>query len=371
MAGRRQHGEGSVYQRKSDGRWIASVHLGWQDGKRQRRVFTGATPEAAMAKRTRWLDQRRAGFSLPKGRQPTVSEWCAHWLVNVAEPRVEPTTYHGSYRAKVEMHVIPFFSKTPLNELTEEDVEAWHRHLGKRLSAASIVQCHRILSSAIKTAVIRGRIPRNPVSNVPPPRVTHEAAVPTAEETSRILERCRTWPNGCRWILAVSTGIRQGEALALRWSDVQLTEPASITISRSAARVQRQLTYKQPKSRQSRRTVQIGEATVAALKRWRKEQVTNISNDLVFTDKRGQPVHPRADYSDWHALLNDLSIRHYPVHSLRHLTATLLLEAGQDTKIVQTILGHATPHFTAAQYQHVRPRMHAAAADAMDEIIRS
>src|SRR5580700_6504411 len=232
MAGRRQAGEGSLYRRASDGRWIATVHLGWQDGQRQRRVSTGATPDAAMAKRARWLDQRRAGFVLPKGRQPTVSEWAEHWLVNVAQPRVQPTTYHGSYEAKVRMHVIPFFSKTPLNELREEDIESWHQHLGKKLSAASIVQCHRILSSAIKVAVIRGRIARNPVSNVPPPRIEHEAAVPTAEESALILERCKTWPNGARWVLAVATGARQGEMLALRWSDVSLTEPATITISR-------------------------------------------------------------------------------------------------------------------------------------------
>lgn len=162
MAGRRQHNEGSLYQRSEDSRWIATVNLGWQDGKRQRRVFTSATPDAAMEKRNKWLDQKRAGFALPKGRPPTVSEWAQHWLINVAEPRVAPTTFHGSYESKVRDHVIPFFSKTALPELTEEDIEAWHRHLGKKLSAASITQCHRILSSAIKTAVIRGRDPAQP-----------------------------------------------------------------------------------------------------------------------------------------------------------------------------------------------------------------
>jgi integrase len=364
---RRQAGEGSLYQRSSDGRWIASVHLGWKDGKRERRVFTGATPDAAMDKRTRWLDQRRAGFTLPKGRVATVSEWCEHWAVNVAQPRVEATTFHGSYEGKIRDHIVPFFSKTPLNELTEEDIEAWHRHLGKKLSAASIVQCHRILSSAVKSAVIRGRIPRNPVSNVPPPRITHEAAVPTAEEIALILERCRTWPNGCRWILAVATGARQGECLALRWSDVKLTEPASITISRSAARVKGELTYKQPKSRQSRRTIQIGAATVAALKEHRKNQVASIDG-LVFT-YQGTPVHQRRDWQDFQDLLAELKLPKYPVHSLRHAAATLWLEAGQDVRVVQTVLGHATPAFTQSQYQHVRPVLHQRAADVMDAII--
>jgi integrase len=367
MARRRQAGEGSLYQRKSDGRWIATVHLGWQHGKRQRRVFTAATPAAAMKKRQDWLDKRKDGFTLPKGRPPTVAEWAEHWAVNVAKPRVEATTFHGSYEGKIRDHVIPFFSRIPLNELTEEDIESWHQHLGKKLSAASIVQCHRILSSAVKTAVIRGRIPRNPVSNVPPPQINHEARVPTAEEIALILERCRTWPNGCRWILAVATGARQGECLALRWSDMKLTEPASVTISRSAARVKGELVYKPPKSRQSRRTIQIGPATVAALKEHRKQQVASIDG-LVFT-YNGGPVHQRRDWQDFQDLLADLKLPKYPVHSLRHAAATLLLEAGQDVRVVQAVMGHATPAFTQSQYQHVRPVLHQRAADAMDAII--
>jgi len=377
-ATRRQQGEGSLFQRKRDGYWIAVADLGQHAGKRDRREFTGRTPEIAMEARAKFLEKRRAGFTLPKGRQITVAEWCEHWLINVAEPRVAPTTFYGSYDSKVRMHVIPFFSKTLLVQLDEEDIEAWHRHLRKSLSPASITQCHRILSSAIKTAVVRGRIARNPVANVHPPRSDHEAAVPTAEETARVLERCRTWENGCRWLLAIATGARQGEMLALRWSDVKLTEPASVTISRSAARVKGELTYKKPKSRQSRRTVQIGPSAVAALKAHRKAQMDRQmaagrweESDLVFTlPHNGKPVYPRWDYGNWHALLDDLGIRHYPVHSLRHATATLLLEEGQDAKVVQAVLGHATAAFTQQKYQHVRPVLHQAAADAMDRIIR-
>jgi len=371
MAARRQHGEGSLYQRKDDGRWIASVNLGNDArGKRQRRVFTATTPEAARLKREAFLDRRRDGFTMPKGRPPTVAEWCRHWLVKIAKPQVEATTWERSYRPYVELHIIPFFAAMPLPELAEEDIEAFHARLqGRGLSAATIAQVHRIMSRAMKVAVARGRIARNPCSFVSPPQVVREEPrTPSAEETAAILAACAQWHNGARWVLAITTGIRQGEALALRWSDTDLASvPASVTIRRSAARVKGELSYKAPKSRKSRRTIAIGPATVAALRKHRGAQVASIGG-LVFTDAHGRPVHPRADYGDWHALLDSLGIPRYRVHALRHGAATRLLEAGVDVRTVQEIMGHATPGFTQATYQHVTPALHQAAADAMDRL---
>ena len=332
-------------------------------------MFTAATPDAARAKRDTFLDRRRDGFTMPKGGPPTVAEWMLHWLHNIAKQKVAPTTWEGSYRSKVELHIAPYFERVPLPDLDEEMLEAFHRHLEASLSAASITQVHRIMSRAVKVAVARGRIQRNPCSNVTPPPIDRdEPEPPTAEETGRIIGRCQSWPNGARWILAISTGIRQGEALALEWRDVRLAAPASVTIRQSAARVRGERIVKAPKSRKSRRTIQIGPATVAALKAYRDARP--VAGMLVFTDDRGQPVHPRADWADWQALLADLGIRHYRVHDLRHGTATQLLEDGHDVRVVQEVMGHATPGFTQSAYQHVRPVLHQAAADTMDKIVR-
>jgi len=374
MARRRQHGEGSLYQRSSDGRWIATVHVGWKDGKRQRRVFTGMTPAAAAAKRDDWLAKRRDGFVMPKGRPPTVAEWMRHWLHVIAKGKVQATTWEGSYRSKVELHIAPYFARVPLPELDEEQIEAFHAHLqGQDLSAASIMQIHRIMSRALKVAVARGRIARNPCPNVTPPAVDRdEPQPPTAAEIARIVKRCETWPNGTRWLLAIATGIRQGEALALEWGDVDLghaERPATISIRRSAAMVRGERIVKAPKSRKSLRTIQVGPAMADALMEHSRKH-PGLPRGLVFTRPDGRPVHPRADYGDWHALLDDLKIRHYRVHDLRHGTATQLLEAGMDVRVVQEILGHATPGFTQSAYQHVRPVLHKAAADAMEAVLR-
>lgn len=368
MAKRRQAHEGSLYQRSSDGRWIATVHTGWKDGKRQRRVFTGMTPAIAMAKRETWLDRRRDGFVMPRGRPPTVAEWMGYWLHSIAKDKVQPTTWEG-YRSYVERRVIPYFDRVPLPELDEEMIEAFHRDLSRDLAPATIVQIHRIMARALKIAVVRGRIPRNVCTNVTPPTIDREEPEPpSADEVARIVARCQTWPNGARWLLAIATGIRQGEALALERPDVKLTKPASITIRQSAAQIRGERIVKVPKSRKSRRTIQIGAATASALKAYMDSRP--VPSRIVFCDDAGQPVHPRADYTDWHRLLDDLGIRHYRVHDLRHGTATSLLEDGHDIRVVQEIMGHATPGFTQSVYQHVRPKLHAAAADSMDRIVR-
>lgn len=377
MATRRQRGEGSLYKR-GDGLWVAVANDGWRDGRRQRRQFTSRDYESALEKRRRFLEARGAGFTMPKGRQPYVGEWMLHWLHNVAKARVEPTTWHGSYRQKVEELIVPYFERTPLPELDEEMIEAWHRHLerkisartGRPLSASTIGQAHRILSTALKVAVVRGKMPRNPCSNVTPPRVARaEPQPPTQDEARKILARCETWPNGARWVLALTTGIRQGEALALDWQHVRLGEPPTISIAMSAARVQGQRIVKPPKSAKSRRWILLPAMTAAALRAHKAAAVRSIDG-LVFLGKRGGPVHPRADYADWHKLLDDLGLPHYRVHDCRHAAATYLLEAGEDIRVVQEIMGHATPAFTQAAYQHVRPVLHQRAADSMDRYLR-
>ncbi|HEX7992619.1 MAG TPA: site-specific integrase [Streptosporangiaceae bacterium] len=386
MPGRRQQGEGSLYQRNRDGRWVAVADLGWTtitgpDGKpvrkRDRRTFTGPDPETAIDKRSAFLDRRRDGFTIPKGRQPYVSEWMRHWLENIAKPKVQPTTFEGSYRQKVNELICPYFEQVPLPDLDEEKVEAWHRQLearvskrtGKPLSASTIGQAHRIMSAALKVAVIRGRIPRNPCSNVTPPSVPELDLDPPSEaEVNAILDRCESWPNGARWVLAITTGLRQGEALALEWRDVRLKPPASVTVRRSAAMVRGQgRVVKSPKSKSSRRTVPLPARAIRALTALQERQPA-LPTAPVFTVPSGKPVYPAADWGDWCALLDDLKLPHYRVHDLRHGYATMLLEAGQDPRVVQDLLSHSSG-VLLKRYQHVRPVLHQRAADAIDAVL--
>jgi integrase len=392
VSGRRQQGEGSVYHRKDRGQWVAVADLGYRGGRRDRREFTGPTAKAAMDKRQRFLDRRRDGFTLPRGRPPTVADWLLHWLHGPARREVEATTWHKSYRQKIEELTAPYFEHVPLAELDEEMIEDWHAELearvsertGRPLSASTIGQCHRIMSRALKLAVARKRIGRNPAANVSPPSARREAPqLPPREDVKAVLARCETWPGGATWTLAITTGIRQGERLALEWKrDIHVRPPAHLEVHKSAALIPggtddgpvhvgrkrtTQRIVKDPKSAESRRSVPLGALAVAALIRHRKTQITNIANDLVFTDALGRPVHPRRDWQDWQDLLADLGLPGYKVHACRHVYATTLMEEGVDPRVVQAMMGWSTAEM-AKVYKHVRPLVHRQVAEVIDRV---
>lgn len=242
MAGRRQQGEGSVYHRKDRGQWVAVADLGWKNGKRDRREFTGPTVDEALRKRREFFDQRaQTGFTPPKGRQPYVSEWIRHWLYNIAQPRISATTFEKSYRQKAEELIIPFFERIVLPELDDEDIRAWHAHLlrtrsphtGRPVSASTIRTAHRILSAALNDALRTRprRIGWNPAASVPPPPTNREEPMPPDEnEVHAILRVCEDWRSGARWASAMSTGMRQGESLGLLWPNVDLADADNASI---------------------------------------------------------------------------------------------------------------------------------------------
>lgn len=368
MPGRRQHGEGSVYHRKARGQWVAVADLGWKGGARDRREFTGPTPEKALEKRALFLDRKRDGFVLPRGRQPTVAEWVLHWVHHTARAQVDPNTWYRSYRQKCEDYIAPYFERVPLAGLSAEDIEDWHAALAERparnggtISASTITTAHRIFSSCLKEAVRRKRLAFNPCSIVPPPRADRQPPEPpSAGEVDAVLAACAAWPNGARWVLAVCTGLRQGEALGLRWRDVRLADPASVTVRQSAARIAGETVMKAPKSAKSRRTVPLPAAAAAALKAHRAAGAADIGG-LVFAG-RGS----RADWQDWQDLLASLGLPHYRVHDLRHGYATELLEQGEDPRVVQDLMGWSTAAM-AEIYQHVRPVMHARVVSSLDK----
>lgn len=382
MPGRRQHGEGSLYERGRrggrGGQWVAVADLGYRGTVRDRREFTGATPAVALEKRDLFLARRRDGFTLPKGRQPTVSEWVEHWLWNIAKPKVDANTFYRSYRQKCEDYIIPFFERVKLAELAEEDIEAWHQELSARplqrgngtLSASTVETAHRIFSACLNVAVARRRLPHNPCSFVPPPSADRpEPEPPSAEEVQLVLAACKDRPGGARWILAICTGLRQGEALGLRWGTVKLTAPASIRIRKSLARIDGEYVDKDPKSKKSRRTVPLPKVAVEALKAYRDAQAaTPLGTARVFTDPAGRPVNSRADWQEWTDLLEELGLQHYRVHDLRHGYATMLLEQGADPRVVQDLMGWSTAAM-AQIYQHVRPVMHARVVSMLDEAL--
>ncbi|MFC9085291.1 tyrosine-type recombinase/integrase [Nocardiopsis dassonvillei] len=489
---------------------MARVELGYRNGKRQRQAFYGATPEEALEKKKAWLAQKDAGFTPPKGRAPWVAEWVEHWLLHIAQARVDESTFLGTYSSKVRRHIIPYFSRVRLTneDLHEELIEQFHTHLRdeKGLAPATIVQVHRILSMACKAAVIRGRLIRNPCINVSPPKIRREeVVVPDREEVSDILTMVAGQRMAARWLWALAAGPRQGETLGLMWHCLDLDDaedaqvsidwelvrlpwrhgcedshacgakhhrlpcpagctkhqhkractqdcanprhrckrpcPADCTVhqheddckhncSRRAhvcptfctasctgharacpAREGGGLVLKRPKTAKSQRTYRIPPLLAKAFLRHRKEQKAEreaLGEDwvgwahephtdecpkgcrahcdrdtkrrervcpechrptkpdaLVFTQPSGRPINAREDWQEWKDILASLDLDDWRVHDMRHRAATALLEAGEDVRVVQAILGHADPAFTQRTYQHVTDRLQRRAANKM------
>jgi integrase len=381
MPGRRQHGEGSIYERPARGgraaEWIAVADLGRKGGKRDRREFGAPTMEAAKEKRDKFLAARREGFTLPRGRKPYVSEWLLHWVNTTAKRRTSPTSW-PTYRQKITAHSVPFFEGIYLHEVDEEDVEAWHGWLdertsprtGRLLSPSTIKDIHVITSMAIGTAVVRKRLPHNPFANVSPPHADEpDIEPPTVAETLQILDRCRSWPRGARWITGITTGLRQGEVLALEWPNVRLSKPAHLKVEWSVARPGGEFIRKRPKSQTSRRQVPLPRIAVRALEAHRAAiPVRQLHGGLVFPGAGGGYMHASTDRYDWDALLDDIGMPHYRVHDARHAYATMLLEQGVDPRVVQAMLGHSSLAMLK-RYQHVRQVMHQRAADAIDDAL--
>ncbi|MEU9887912.1 site-specific integrase [Sphaerisporangium sp. NPDC051011] len=222
---RRQHGEGSIYQR-ADGRWTTEIHLGWRNGKPLRKYLYGKDPDEVLEKRQQFEADRAEGYIPEPGRAPTVEAWIDKWLNDIA--KVEPKTKAG-YKSKIKNHIRPVLGHIRLDELTEEPIEAMYADMRRGgYAESSILMTHRILSRALKIAVQRRhttKLKRNPCDNIEMHRPTRpDILPPEVPEAAQILTAARTRRNRARWPVALSLGLRQGEGLGMLWPLINVTD---------------------------------------------------------------------------------------------------------------------------------------------------
>src|SRR5262245_39027011 len=206
-------------------RWHGRVTMGVRDdGKADRRHVRGGTrPE--VARKVRALEQARAsGNAQPVGQRWTVAGWLAHWIENIAVPPHIGENTHAGYRVDVGRHLIPGIGAHRLEKLAPEHVERLYAKLQRSgLSAGGVHHVHRTLRAALNEAVKRSHLARNPVLLAKAPRPTEKEVEPYGiDEIQRLLRVASARRNSARWALALALGLRQGEALGLRWEDVDL-----------------------------------------------------------------------------------------------------------------------------------------------------
>jgi len=289
---------------------------------------------------------------------------------------LRPSTWAG-YSNKLELHVIPRLGHVPLRRLRVEHVQALYSGLlaeGRAdgmggLDPKSVLEVHVIVRKALADATRRGLVVRNVADAAEAPkrrRPKRQVRSWTAEQLRAFLDAARGHRLFPAFWLAATTGMRRSELLALRWEDLDV-DAASLSVHRALVSVRYELHESHGKTSSARRSIDLDQDTIAILTAWRKELADELArpllpDDYLFPTTTGTPTHPDSLSGAFNRLIASADVPRVRLHDLRHTHATLLLKEGVPIKVVSERLGHATPGFTMATYQHVLPGMQAEAA---------
>ena len=370
---RRGHGEGSIYKRE-DGRWTAQITV----GPGQRRYMYGKTRHEVQEQLTAALRNQDLGM-LATGPNQTVGQYLERWLKDVAKPGVRPRTFIR-YQQLIMSHAIPLLGRRPLPKLMPQDLQTLYAaKTNEGLAPRTVGHIHRVLHRALGDAVRWGLVPRNVCDAVAPPRVVKkEMRSLTIEESRKLLAAAGEDPLEALYYLALTSGMRQGELLGLKWQDIDWVS-GKLQVKRSIARVTGQgFVEMEPKSAKSRRSLTLAVIAVGALKRHRARQFEARllvgsewnDRDFVFCNALGRPLEPQNILRrSFVPLLEKAGLPRVRFHDLRHTAASLLLALGENPKIVQEILGHSQISLTLDTYSHVLPTLQAEAIQRLNALL--
>jgi len=369
---KKANGEGSIYRRKSDGRWSASITL--PNGKRKH--FLGNDRDEVARRQRAALKSQDDGLPIVTERQ-TVAQFMQRWLV-ASSPSLRERTWER-YEQYVRLHIIPVLGKVSLTALTPVHLQRLYaKRLESGLSSTTVHHLHATIHRALEQALRWNLVPRNVADLVDPPRTEHfEITTLTAKQASDLLVAAEGNRLRALYVMALTTGMRQGELLGLRWRDVDL-ERGSVQIRGTMQATKKGLRFAETKTRGSRRHVLLPTRTIDALRQHRAAQAEERlrvgqaweDNDLVFANEVGRPIAAgNLLKRSFEPLLRRAGLPRIRFHDLRHSAATLLLEEGIHAKIVSEMLGHTRISTTLDLYSHVTPTMQRQAAEAFDAIL--
>ncbi len=374
----RKHGSGSVFRRpeRRGKQWIAQIVL--ENGKTKQRYFN-TEKEADEALNDMLYEQRRGTLITEKDQ--TVKQFMEYWLEQVHRPTIRTSSY-VEYRRILNNHILPALGHIRLQKLTVQQVESFYaQKVKENLSAKRIMGIHGVLRRGLAHAVYLNLISRNVCDivkkSLPRPE-RHEAQTLTEEQAQKLLEQVRgQYPWEALFTMAIITGMRRGELVALRWADIHFSE-RYLQVRRSArqAGLGYGLQVGEPKTASSRRKIVLSPFLVEVLQQHRAGQKeirqaagdTWEENDLVFCNKRGGYINLESMRTSFKRVLEDMGLPTMRFHDLRHSAATLLLVMGVHVKVVQELLGHSNILITLNTYSHVLPSIHEKAMDALSSL---
>lgn len=373
---RRGHGEGSIYQRK-DGRWVASISL----EHRKRKYFYGDTRKEVQEKLKVGLREQQQG-TLVTAPQQMLKGFLEQWLEEVHKPGVRISTY-ARYRGLLNNHLIPALGNIQLQSLTPQQVQSFYADkLKEGLKPKTIKLIHTVLHKAIDNAVRWNLVSRNVCDLVSLPTSDRYEMQPlTLEQCQKLLTVARGHRLENMLAVAIATGMRRGELLALRWQDVSIEQGrfhVRRTVDYIAAYGRRGYVENEPKTASGVRQIELPRFAIDALVQQRRyvEQLKEKCGakwrecDLVFCNNTGEYLYPVLVHKEFKLLLKAADLPAIRFHDLRHTAATILLSMDVHSKVVQELLGHSSITVTMDLYSHVLPSMQHEAMGKFDSVFR-
>ena len=372
--------------RRGKSSWRIKFDLGRDQatGQRQIRFVTVRGKRQDAEKELTRLLTASDGGTLVDPSKVTVAECLRSWLDG-------PTDLAGKtlerYKQLADQQIIPHLGTVQLQKLRPAQVQDWHSTLlqrggkgGKPLSARTVGHAHRVLHRALERAVTAEAVSRNVAHAIEPPKV--EAEEVEALATGQMAAVLSKLAGNALYVIvtvALSTGMRRGELLALRWSDINL-DGAALRVERSLEETKAGLKFKAPKTRHGRRTISLPASAVDALRSHRKAQMEMRlalgmgrpdTDALVFGRPDGAPMSPDNLSRDWRRAVKALKLPEVMFHALRHSHASALISSGLDVLTVSRRLGHGTPVVTLTTYAHLFEKTDQTAAKAIEAALRT
>jgi integrase len=362
--------------------WAIVLDLGRDaQGKRRQKWHTvHGTKKDAESELVKQLNALHTGTYVEPTRI-TVAEYLHRWIEDCAKAKVSAKTFER-YDEIVRLHLAPAIGHIILTRLQPLHIQGMYSKMleqGRRdgqggLSARTVLHHHRVLREALQQAVRWLLLARNPADAVLPPRPEQaEARALDGQEAAQLIERAKPTRLYMPVLLAIATGLRRGEVLALRWKDVDLSS-GTATVRQSLEHTKAGNRFKAPKTKKSLRAIQLPAFAITALKQHRAEQAARRlklgdayqDHDLIIARPDGLPWNPGSFSAGFVAFARRCGLKGLSYHHLRHTHATLLLGLNVHPKVVSERLGHSHIGLTMDTYSHVMPNMQREAAEMID-----
>jgi len=370
MTKKRGQNMGSVY-RRNDGRWVGAVSV---EGKQQYKYFkTQREAREWVQKTTIQVDEGLTYLST----RTTFKEFMQYWLDSV-EPSIRSNTIR-QYAYVVNNHIPDRLGRVKLLDLRPDMIQVLiNMKLDEGLSTRTVELIYAVLRRALNQAVQQGILLRNPIKGVAKPKPKRpEMVTLTDTQVRTLLLAVRGTRYDALYQIAVTTGMRKGEILGLKWGDLDWGN-CRLHVQRQLLRIPNEgLVFSEPKSKAGRRVIVVGKATIDKLRTHQTLQQKERQfagdrwqeSDLIFPSTIGTPMEPRNVIRHFKDTLREAFLPNVRFHDLRHTAATLMLQQGTHPKIVQERLGHASISLTLDTYSHVIPTMQEEVAAKIDELL--